>query len=111
MEKRKYNPKSNTMPNLKYFPEPPGVIVRNSNQLTFDPKETIYEEVRDMVVNVYLNDEKIGLIVIEDTTKPYKIITSKEFTNGDIHVIKYQKSNQLEILYGYCKNINVGFKQ
>jgi hypothetical protein len=104
MKTRNYDPGSQVMLGLKYFPEPPGVTAATPDSVTFVPADMATTGwVAGTIVNVYNGTEKIGTATVTGNEKELKVKTTKSFKSGDILTIKYQNKNGPEILYGYVK--------
>lgn len=103
MKDKEYKPGNKVMLDLINFPEPPGVKTEAPNKLIFKTADTVFDEAKEAVINVYKEKEKIGSITLKDTKDEYTIITTSEFKTGDILTVKYQLKGQPEIVYGYVK--------
>jgi len=103
MKGKEYKPGDKVMLDLKYFPEPPGVRAELPNKLSFKTTETIFDEAKDTIVNVYNGDALIGIVTLSDPKEEYSITTKTGFKAEDILTVKYQLKGQPEIVYGYVK--------
>lgn len=106
MEGKEYKRDKNIYPNIKFFPDMPGAKLVQPDKLRINVKEAIIlPNPQDKIINVYLQDKKIGSIDLENCIEEADIVLNERIKKGDVLLIKYQiKGIKKETLLGYLQH-------